>query len=148
MISRMFLQVATLSMVAPLLTHAAAPKMTVYKTPACGCCGKWVDHMEANGFDVTVHDVSSTAPYRRQYGIPDQLQSCHTAVVNGYAIEGHVPASDVKRLITEKPKARGIVVPGMPMGSPGMEGSRTDSYSVILLREDGKQTVYRLYKAK
>src|SRR5262245_9592982 len=88
--------------------QAAAPyQVNVYKTPTCGCCGKWVEHLKANGFAATVKDVQSTAEYRRQYGVPEQLQSCHTAVVDGYTIEGHVPAADIQRLLKEKPKAKG-----------------------------------------
>jgi hypothetical protein len=142
------LNITTLSVMVVPLMHAAAPTMTVYKTPTCGCCSKWVEHMKANGFQVIVHDVPSTASYRRKYGIPDRLQSCHTAIVNGYTIEGHVPGADVKRLIQEKPKARGIAVPGMPMGSPGMEGARTDAYSVILIGNAGEETVYQRYMSK
>ena len=145
---RIVVKFAALSVIASPLVPAAAPSMTVYKTPTCGCCGKWVEHMKANGFQVIVRDVPSTAAFRRKQGIPDRLQSCHTAVVSGYTIEGHVPAADVKRLLSEKPKAVGIVVPGMPMGSPGMEGARSDSYSVILLGENGSETVYQRYAGK
>lgn len=145
---KILVKIAALLVIASPLVTAAAPSMTVYKTPTCGCCGKWVEHMKANGFQVIVHDVPSTAAFRRKQGIPDRLQSCHTAVVNGYTIEGHVPAADVKRLLSEKPKAVGIVVPGMPMGSPGMEGARSDSYSVILLGENGSETVYQRYAGK
>lgn len=145
---KFLLKITALSAMTSPLMQAAPPKVTVYKTPTCGCCGKWVEHMKANGFQVVVHDVPSTADYRRRYGIPDRLQSCHTAIVNGYTIEGHVPANDVKRLLLKKPKARGIVVPGMPMGSPGMEGARKDSYSVILLGNNGEETVYQSYVGK
>lgn len=124
--------------------HAAAPNMTVYKTRTCGCCGKWVEHMRASGFAVDVKDVPSTAESRKKYGVPDRLASCHTAVVNGYFVEGHVPADDVKRLLKTKPKAAGIAVPGMPIGSPGMEqGGRRDPYSVILLKADGSASVFQ-----
>lgn len=120
------------------ILQAAAPAVTVYKTRTCGCCGKWVEHLKANGFDVTVNEVPSTAEYRERYGVPTKLQSCHTAIVGGYAVEGHVPAADIQRLLKEKPKAKGIAVPGMPIGSPGMEqGDRKDTYSVILFTEDG-----------
>ena len=127
---------------------APAPKMQVFKTPTCGCCGKWVEHMRAAGFDVSVQDVPGTAEYRRKYGVPDELQSCHTAVVNGYAVEGHVPAADVHRLIRSGAKAKGLAVPGMPMGSPGMEGPRSDAYSVMLFHADGRASVYQKYPAK
>ena len=116
--------------------------MTVYKTRTCGCCGKWVEHLRANGFDVTVNDVPSTAEYRKKYGVPDALASCHTAVVNGYTVEGHIPAADIHRLLKQRPKGKGIAVPGMPMGSPGMEGPRRQAYSVLLFQADGSTSVF------
>ena len=126
--------------------QAAAPAMTVYKTRTCGCCAKWVEHMKANGFTVDVKEVPSTADSRKKYGVPDKLASCHTAVVDGYAVEGHVPASDVQRLLKTRPKAIGIATPGMPMGSPGMEqGGRRDAYSVILFKGDGSTSVFQSY---
>ena len=134
---------------APVLpAFAAGPKMQVYKTPTCGCCSKWVDHMRSAGFDVSFQDVSSTAPYRQKYGVPENLQSCHTAIVNGYSIEGHVPAADIQRLIKSAAKGKGLAVPGMPAGSPGMEGPRSDAYSVLLFQPDGKTSVFRSYPAK
>jgi hypothetical protein len=128
---------------------AAAPEMAVFKTRTCGCCSKWVDHMKANGFNVTVTDVPSTAEYRKKYGVPERLLSCHTAVVNGYAVEGHVPAADVQRLLKTRPKAKGLSVPGMPVGSPGMEqGPRRDAYSVVLFQADGSVSEFQKYAAK
>ena len=128
---------------------AAAPEMSVFKTRTCGCCSKWVDHMKANGFEVKVTDVPSTAEYRRKYGVPERLLSCHTAVVDGYAVEGHVPAADVQRLLKTRPKAKGISVPGMPIGSPGMEqGPRRDAYSVVLFQADGATSEFQKYPAK
>src|SRR5438046_8745217 len=100
---------------------AAAPEVQVFKTATCGCCKKWVEHLKSNGFAVNVTDVASTAEYRKKYGVPDALQSCHTAIVNGYSIEGHVPAADIQRLLKSGAKAKGLAVPGMPMGCPGME---------------------------
>ncbi len=128
----------------PLLpAYAESPAITVYKTPTCGCCAKWVDHLKANGFNVTVQDMADLAPIKQQFVVPNDLQSCHTATVDGYTIEGHVPADDIKKLLAEKPKARGLAVPGMPIGSPGMEmGDRKDPYKVILYGEKGQQTVY------
>lgn len=126
---------------------AAPPTLTVFKTKTCGCCGKWVEHMRANGFKVIVNDVASTAEYRQKYGVPEKLQSCHTAVVNGYSIEGHVPAADIQRLLQEKTKTKGLAVPGMPAGSPGMEGPRQDAYSVISFDEGGVLSVYKKYPA-
>src|SRR3989442_3873386 len=114
-----------LSVCLPL--SAAAPKVKVFKTRTCGCCAKWVEHLKANGFDVNVQEVASTAEYRQKYGVPDKLQSCHTATVGGYAIEGHVPAADIQRLLKDSPKATGMAVPGMPTGSPGMAVPRIDA---------------------
>lgn len=118
-------------------------KVVVYTSPACGCCSQWVEHMEKNGFAVEVHKVRNVEPFRQRFGVPDSMGSCHTALVGGYAIEGHVPAADVKRLLREKPKARGIAVPGMVSGSPGMEqGSRKDRYNVMLFNTTGQAKVY------
>jgi hypothetical protein len=138
----------SLAVLPVLRLHAAGAKMQVYKTPTCGCCGKWVEHMRNAGFDVSVQDVPSTVEYRRKYGVPDKLQSCHTAVVNGYSVEGHVPAREIQRLVKSGAKAKGLAVPGMPMGSPGMEGPRSDAYSVLLFQADGSTSVYQSYPAK
>jgi hypothetical protein len=128
---------------------AAKPSMVVYKTPTCGCCGKWVEHMRANGFDVKVNEVQSTAEYRKKYGVPERLASCHTGIVNDYTVEGHVPAADVQKLLKQRPKAKGIAVPGMPIGSPGMEqGPGRQAYSVILFDEQGSLTQFTSYAAK
>ncbi len=127
------------------VTPAAAadrPVITVYKTSACECCGAWVKHLKKNGFEARVHDVPDVTPYRAKYGVPEALGSCHTAVAGGYAIEGHVPASDIKRLLRERPRAKGIAVPGMPMGSPGMEGPRKDRYETLLFDASGKYVVF------
>jgi hypothetical protein len=105
--------------------------------------------MKAAGFDVEVNDVPSTAPYRQKYGVPERLTSCHTAVVNGYAVEGHVPAADVQRLLKEKPKVKGIAVPGMPIGSPGMEqGYRRDAYAVVSFDDDGRMAEFQRYSSR
>jgi hypothetical protein len=105
--------------------------------------------MKANGFQVSVTDVPSTAEYRRKFGLPEKLASCHTAVVNGYAIEGHVPAADVHRLLKSRVKARGLAVPGMPIGSPGMEqGPRRQAYSVVLIDASGGASEFQRYEAK
>lgn len=121
----------------------AAPVVTVYKSPTCGCCSKWVDHMRANGFTVEVHDMADVTPVKNEVGVPRALRSCHTAVVNGYSLEGHVPADLVHRLLKEKPKnTAGLAVPGMPMGSPGMEGATKDAYDVVAYTADGKTSVY------
>lgn len=130
----------------PLAAGAAQPVIDVYKTATCGCCKGWVKHLEANGFTVKAHDVDNPSDYREKFGIPAQYGSCHTGRVNGYAIEGHVPAGDIKRLLAEKPKARGLAVPAMPMGSPGMEGPRKDPYDVLLVKDGGKTAVYKRYE--
>jgi len=118
--------------------------MTVYKTPTCGCCAKWVEHVRAAGIKVKVVEVPSTAAARSSAGIKEKYGSCHTGLINGYAIEGHVPVADIQRLLKEKPKAKGLAVPGMPMGSPGMEGPYKDAYSVLLITEEGS-TVFQKY---
>ena len=141
---------ATIVLSIPLLfslpLQAADPRIEVFKTSTCGCCGKWVEHLKANGFAPVVKDVPSTAEYRRQYGVPEGLQSCHTAVVEGYSVEGHVPAADIHRLLKQKPKAKGLAVPGMPLGSPGMEAPRRQAYSVYLFDSDGKTSVFTKYR--
>jgi hypothetical protein len=128
-----------------LHAQAAAPEIVVYKTATCGCCGKWVEHLKANGFTPVVKEVTSMTESRREHDVPAELASCHTAVVAGYTVEGHVPASAIKRLLKEKPKAKGLAVPGMPMGSPGMEGPRRDAYSVMLFQSDGRASVFESY---
>lgn len=122
---------------------AALPQVEVFKSPTCGCCGAWADHMKAAGFPVKVTVVQDTNASRRRAGLPDQYGSCHTAVVGGYVVEGHVPAEDVKRLLAQKPAAIGLAVPGMPQGSPGMEaGGRQDAYKVLLVDKAGRSTVF------
>lgn len=126
-------------------TQAALPTMTVYKSATCGCCKLWVDHAQKAGFTVKTVDTNDLPGVKREMGVPAKLQSCHTVVVGSYVLEGHVPASDVKRLLTQKPKVRGLAVPGMPVGSPGMEQgppSGYDRYEVIAFAADGKETVW------
>ena len=130
----------------PLLVHAAAPVINVYKSEFCGCCEEWVKHLKANGFTVRTNNVANPSDYREKAGIPNQLGSCHTGMVGGYAVEGHVPASEIKRLLKERPAARGLAVPGMPMGSPGMEGPRKDPFDVLLVQTNGRTSVYKHYK--
>ena len=121
----------------------AVTQMQVYKTPTCGCCGNWVEHVKAAGFTPAVHDMADLSAVKSKAGVPANLQSCHTALVGGYVIEGHVPADVIRRLLAEKPKIAGIAVAGMPIGSPGMEqGSRKDAYEVIAFTADGKTSVY------
>ncbi len=147
----MFKRVATrLSITAALaitpLAHAANPVIDVYKTSTCGCCKAWIEHLKDNGFTVRAHDVEAPEVMRAKFGIPAKYGSCHTGVVNGYAVEGHVPADAIKRLLKQKPKASGLAVPGMPMGSPGMEGDRKDAYDVMLVSKKGTASVYQHYK--
>jgi hypothetical protein len=121
-----------------------AKEATVYKTPTCGCCKKWVEHMQKAGYRVTAHDVDDVSPYKKKYGVPAELGTCHTAVVSGgYIVEGHVPSDVVDKLITEKPAGVvGIGVAGMPAGSPGMEAARNDKYEVMSFDKTGKTKVY------
>ena len=130
-----------------LRLRAADNEVTVYKVPTCGCCTKWVDHLKENGFQVTVHDVESTDEYSARSGVPETARSCHIGVVAGYAVEGHVPAADILRLLKERPKAKGLAVPGMPVGSPGMDfpGGPPGEYTVVLIGEDGELIDYQQY---
>lgn len=127
--------------------QAALPKVIVTKDPNCGCCGGWVEHMKAAGFPVEVVTTSQIDQVKLRLGVPDDLASCHTAEVSGYVVEGHVPSDAVRRLLAEKPQARGLAVPGMPMGSPGMEvvGKAPDNYEVILFGSSG-QTSFARYR--
>lgn len=106
-------------------------EITVWKSPSCGCCGKWVAYMKEHGFKVTVVDMNDVTPVKRQHGVPQNLWSCHTAVVDGYVIEGHVPAADIERLLRDHPAIAGLAVPGMVTGSPGMEGGQAEAYDVM-----------------
>jgi hypothetical protein len=124
---------------------AAANAITVYKTATCGCCADWVRHMEQAGFDPTVQDLDRSAllDRKRELGVEQRLSSCHTATVNGYVVEGHVPSSDVERLLDERPDIAGIAVPGMPAGSPGMDyGQESEPYNVIAFDEAGGLRVF------
>ena len=122
----------------------ALPSVTVYKSPTCGCCSKWIEHMQANGFAVKSLDVQDVGAIKNQYGVPANAGSCHTALVGGYVVEGHVPAASVKRMLTEKPRIRGIAVPGMPLGSPGMEvpTGQVDRYDVVSFDRTGTVRVF------
>jgi hypothetical protein len=130
------------------VAETLAADVTVYKSPYCGCCTKWSAHLRDNGFNVTENKVKDVGLYKKRYGIPTALSSCHTAVIAGYVIEGHVPASDIRRLLLEKPDIRGLTVPGMASGSPGMEQGRVDSYSVLAIRKDGTTYLYHSYPGK
>ena len=123
--------------------HAEEPEsMIVFKSPSCSCCVKWVRHLESAGFSVTMRDVPDVRPIKRAQGVPSELASCHTGVVDGYVVEGHVPATDVSRLLEERPPVLGLAVPGMPVGSPGMEGPNPVRYRVIAFDAKGKRETF------
>ena len=126
-----------LAVTAPVmaLAETAVPVMKVYKSATCGCCTKWVKHMRAAGFKVEAENVPDVNHYKNIYGVPVEMGSCHTAIVDGYVIEGHVPADDVIRLLRERPEIDGIAVPGMPIGSPGMEGPNAEAYDVTSFKD-------------
>ena len=122
------------------------PTVTVYKSPSCNCCGEWVTHMKEQGFPVEVESRFDVKPVKKQVGLPSSLAACHTAVVDSYVVEGHVPAQDVKQLLRETPDVRGLSVPGMPVGSPGMErGDRVEPYEVVTFTPSGDTTVFAQY---
>ncbi|MFQ5569114.1 MAG: DUF411 domain-containing protein [Rhodothermales bacterium] len=122
--------------------------VVVYKSPTCGCCGKWVDHMREAGFEVEVHDLDNLSTVKATHGVLPKVASCHTALVGGYVVEGHVPATYVKKLLEERPAVTGIAVPGMPMGSPGMEGPTSVDYDVLTFDKTGKTAVFAHVKAQ
>lgn len=124
------------------------PAMVVFRNPTCGCCHKWVDHLTANGFAVTVNDAPSMNAVKARLGVPPELASCHTGEIGGYVIEGHVPAVAIKRLLAEKPAGRGLAVPGMPIGSPGMEGGEPETYEVTLFGGGVSQSFGRFREDK
>ncbi len=121
---------------------SSAQEITVYKTPTCGCCGKWIDHLEEAGFEVVTHDVNDLTGIKNMHKIPPGLRTCHTGLVDGYVVEGHVPAHFVTQLLEQKPDIAGIGVPGMPIGSPGMEGAYNESYDVLAYTRDGRTAVF------
>lgn len=149
---RRILKTLAALLAAPVLPALAAapgkPLVEVWKSPTCGCCQDWIRHLETNGFEVRAHDDGNTDA-RARLGMPLRYGSCHTAQVGGYAIEGHVPAREVWRLLKERPQAIGLAVPAMPIGSPGMDGpeygGRKDPYEVLLVQRDGRSTVYQAY---
>ncbi len=135
----------------PLLSLASTekPVITMWKSPTCGCCKDWADYVEKNGFVVKAH-LNGNEEMRKKLGMPLQFGSCHTALVGGYVIEGHVPAKEIKRLLIERPKAIGLTVPAMPIGSPGMDGpeykGRKDPYDVLLIGFNGQSKIYQSYR--
>lgn len=129
--------------------NAGLPMLTVHRHPSCGCCGGWVQHMRQAGFPVNVVNVDDVMAPKRRLGVPDPQASCHTTEVAGYVVEGHVPAGDIQRLLRERPAARGLVLPGMPLGSPGMEApdGRRQAYTVQLLGHDGRLSTFQHHPA-
>ena len=138
--------ILALAAAAILATTPAAPapgdEMVVYKDPNCGCCEKWIEHVESAGFEVAVRNRSSLADIKARYGITAALMSCHTAVIDGYAVEGHVPADVIQRLLRERPAVTGIAVPGMPGGAPGMEGAIRERYNILTFDRSGVTRIY------
>ena len=143
---------STAAVALPVLAQKASPLpvVDVYKSPHCGCCGAWIEHLQQNGFTVRAHNVDDTSTMRQKLRMPEKFGSCHTAKVGNYVLEGHVPASEVKRLLAERPAAVGLAVPAMPVGSPGMEvaSGRVDPYDVLLVQADGRSSVYRSYTGR
>jgi len=138
--------------VAPMVTSVleAAPAsdvIQVYKSPTCGCCGEWIEHLREHGFTVEVVDQPNMMAVKSELGLPGELASCHTARIAGYLVEGHVPAQDIRRLLEERPEVAGLSVPGMPVGSPGMEveGRQADAYDVVAFEASGATTVWASY---
>jgi len=126
-------------------TPTMAEEVVVYKDPSCECCGRWVNHMRRNGFSVVVYNVDDMDPIKRKAGIPDALESCHTAFVGGYSVEGHVPASDIKKMISERTTIKGLAVPGMPSSAPGMDSPDREPYTVMAFSSDGATRKYASY---
>jgi hypothetical protein len=133
---------AVIFIVGALQGKVRGTEITVYKSPTCGCCKKWVDHLEDNGFSVDAVNLSDLSSLKDEHGIPEKAYACHTAIVDGYVVEGHVPAGDIKRMLTERPSIRGLAVPGMPAGSPGMEERYSDPYDVLALSDGGSMSVF------
>lgn len=132
----------TTSLAAADIPDQDLPSIVVYKTPTCGCCNGWIEHLREAGFEVEARDVRDLMSVKLDVGVPTDLSSCHTALVDGYVVEGHVPADVVKKLVAERPDVAGITVPGMPVGSPGMEGPNARPYTVEAFTADGSHTTY------
>jgi hypothetical protein len=134
---------ACVAMPASLLGQTASPAIAVSKDPSCGCCNGWIAHLRQAGFTVTAQDTRELPAIKKRLGVPDRLSSCHTAEIGGYVIEGHVPADAIRRLLKDAPRAAGLAVPGMPVGSPGMEGGMPEIYEVVLFGADGERVFAR-----
>lgn len=125
---------------------ANLPGATVYRDPACTCCGGWIEHLKAQGFSVKNVPTADMIAFKQEHGVTDELASCHTAIIDGYVVEGHVPGDDIKQLLAQKPNVSGIAVPGMPVGTPGMEmGNKKDSFAVVAFDEQGQTKVFKQY---
>ena len=144
---RTFLGIVVAAALGGARAATADAVIEVHKSPTCGCCGNWVEHLRSNGFAVTVNDTDKLDALRAKVGVPAALAGCHTALVSGYVVEGHVPAKDIQKLLAERPKARGLAVPGMPAGSPGMDAPHAPGYDVLLFHADGATRVYHAYPA-
>lgn len=130
----------------PQIADEDLPSVTVYKSPTCECCSDWVAHMQDHGFEVKTTDLSDMQQIKNRFDVPRELSSCHTAVVGGYVVEGHVPANDVKRMLVQQPDVAGLTVPGMPVGSPGMErGNQQDPYNVLAFSKSGSANIFAKY---
>lgn len=142
----MHLHLRSLALIALLGSAPAwaqsATTVEIYKSPTCGCCGKWIEHMQKNGFKVETHEVDDIPASRKKLGMPDKLGSCHTSKIGNYVVEGHVPAQDIKRLLKEKPKALGLAIPSMPPGVPGMDIPNSPPYETLLVQADGSTSVF------
>ena len=138
------LAAAIVSVELPVTARQAAPTIQVYKSPTCGCCANWVKHLQQHGFTTTVTETEDVAAIKAKHNIPARVQSCHTAIVEGYVLEGHVPAADVQRLLKERPPVVGLAVPGMPIGSPGMEvaSRKPQAYDVVAFDRGGQLKVF------
>jgi hypothetical protein len=141
-VQSLFLPLGLLAVLFSGAGWAEEPKVTVYKTPTCGCCSKWVSHLEQNGFEVETVDLQNLRMIKSMSGVTPEHASCHTATVEGYVVEGHVPADDIRRLLKERPDVKGLTVPGMPHGSPGMETGRQDPYQVLTFDDAGRTEVF------
>ena len=145
---RNWLSAIAVGLFVPMSYAQEKPVVEVWKDPNCGCCKDWIAHMEQSGFMAVVHDTGNNA-VRARLGLPTKYASCHTALVQGYVIEGHVPATDIRKLLAQKPRALGLAVPGMPVGAPGMDGpeygGRQDRYDVLLVAKDGSSKVMHSY---
>jgi hypothetical protein len=144
---RAFLALTPVALLACTSEAQAAELIEVAKSPTCGCCTAWIDRLRWAGFQVEIRDMDDVTPFARNLGVPDNLRSCHTGSIGGYAIEGHVPVADIRRLLAERPDAAGIAVPGMPHGSPGMEvNNEREPYDVILFTRDGRRSAFARYE--